>query len=134
MSDKEKKQKKPTKKELEKARDVLETWYAVGWHVNPKAIRPRDAVRLLEYVAILAHRAWINRIQRGKAPAEDVLPADGFILLALFIRHLASVAKVRSVRCDLLMKEFYDKEKRNIDRIEKGILAKIEREVSGVRK
>lgn len=83
---------------------------------------------LLEYVAILAHRAWVNSIQRGKAPAEDVSPAEGVILLALFIRHLASVAKVRSVRCDLLMKEFYGKEKRNIDRIEKGIMEKINKE------
>ena len=130
----EKKQKKPTKKELEKYRDALETWYAVGWHVNPKAIRPRDAVRLLEYVAILAHMAWINRIQRGKAPAEDVLPADGFILLALFIRHLASIAKVRSVRCDLLMKEFYDKEERNIDKIEHKIREKIREKVNGTSK
>ena len=120
-----KKESKPTKKELETARETLETWYVAGWSVNPKSLKVAEATRLIDYLAVCAHLAWQNRICRGEAPAEDVSPAEGFILLALFVRHLASVAKVRSVRCDLLMKEFYGKEKRTIDKISKKILEKV---------
>ena len=121
----EKKIKKPTKKECEKARELLETWYKLGWNVNPKALKAADVAYLLDYLAMFAHLVWQNRISRGKAPAEDISPAEGFILLALFVRHLASVAKVRSVRVGHLLKEFYGPEKRRIDKIEKKILEKV---------
>lgn len=117
--------KKPTKKALEKDREILETWYTLGWDVNPKVLQADDVASHLSCLAVFAHRVWQNRISRGKAPDEDVSPAEGFILLALFVRHLASVAKVRSVRVDHLLKEFYGPEKRKIDKIAKTILEEV---------
>ena len=86
-----------TKKQVADVDGLLLKWYALGWCVNPKRIRPSDVFRFLALLGTLAEASWNHEVRTGRAPAEDVNPAEGFYLMAFFVLEAARRGKVRSL-------------------------------------
>lgn len=117
----EKKTKKLTKKQVAEIDRFLLGWYALGWNANPNTLTVRDAVRCIITLACAAHVNWLHAMKTDRAPGEDVSPAEGLLPLAYLLEHCASKAKVRSVSCGLLQREFAKKHRKFTDQITKKI-------------
>ena len=101
------KPRKFTKRQITALDHLLLTWYALGWSVNPKRITPAEVFRFLTTIGTLAEASWNHAIRTGRAPDEDVSPAEGFYLMAFFVLETARRGKVRSLASRELVGRYY---------------------------
>lgn len=125
------KRKKPTKKQIAGIDLFLQRWYQIGWGTSPKTLTVRDAVNTILALACTAHVTWLHCMNVGRAPGEDISPAEGILPIAYLLEHCASAAKVRGVKCSLLQKEFAKKSRKTTDRVLDRIANKIHEIVPG---
>lgn len=69
----------------------------MGWSVNPKSVSVRDSARLLQHIGVAAHLSWSHSVRAGRAPAEDVSPAEGISLIAYLLMELGERAQIDSI-------------------------------------
>lgn len=61
--------------------------FRIGWCVNPDD--PKQSLHeILMVLAKMAHFDWIEAMNRGEVPCEDVSPGEGFQLMADTVREL----------------------------------------------
>lgn len=60
-------------------------WWRIGWSICPEDIN--ELLTTLDKAAEEAHKAWLEAIESGDAPPEDVSPGEGFALCAKLIRE-----------------------------------------------
>lgn len=125
------KMKKPTKKQIAEIDLFLQHWCEIGWGTSPETLTVRAAVNTILEIACSAHIHWLHRMNVGRAPGEDVSPAEGLLPIAYLLEHCASAAKVRGVKCGLLQKEFAKKSRKTTDRVLCRIANKIHEIVPG---
>lgn len=96
-----------TKRQIADLDHLLLKWYALGWSVNPKRITSAEVFRFLTTLGTLAEASWNHAIRTGRAPDEDVSPAEGFYLMAFFVLEAARRGKVRSLASRKLVDRYY---------------------------
>lgn len=104
------KKKKLTKAETDKIDTHSLGWYGIGWEMDPQKISIKNTVRLLKTLAAAAHMTWDHAMRTGRAPSEDVSPAEGLLLVAYTLDHLAKTAKVTSLKTSVLASYFQKKD------------------------
>lgn len=70
--------------------------WRMGWSLVPKDIN--DVYGLLDAMANWCHSQWLKAIDEGDAPAEDISPSEGFLLVKRIIQD--AVNKKGSVEND----------------------------------
>ena len=101
------KPRKFTKRQIADLDHLLLKWYALGWSVNPKRITSAEVFRFLTTLGTLAEASWNHAIRTGRAPDEDISPAEGFYLMAFFVLETARRGKVRSLASGKLLDRYY---------------------------
>ena len=64
---------------------AVEDLFRVGWDLYPKKIE--DVYDLLDDISKWCHERWIEAMQRGDAPNEDVSPGEGPLLVKRVIQE-----------------------------------------------
>ena len=64
---------------------AVEDMFRIGWEIYPKKID--DVYDLLDDVSNWCHERWIEAMQRGDAPNEDVSPGEGPLLVKKIIQE-----------------------------------------------
>lgn len=123
--------KKLTKKQTAEIDRQLQGWYALGWHVDPRTLKVKDAVKMLVTIACAAHVHWLHQMRVGRAPGEDVSPAEGLLPIAYLLEHCASAAKIRAVKCSLLEREFGKRHAKQTKAYIRSVLEAINRVAPG---
>ena len=63
---------------------AVEDLFRVGWELYPKKIE--DVYDLLDDISTWCNDRWIEAMQRGDAPSEDVSPGEGPMLVKKVIQ------------------------------------------------
>lgn len=101
------KPRKFTQRQIADLDHLLLGWYALGWSVNPKRITSAEVFRCLTTLGTLAEASWNHSIRAGRAPDEDISPAEGFYLMAFFVLEAARLGKVKSLAPGGLVDRYY---------------------------
>lgn len=64
---------------------AVEDLFRVGWELYPKKIE--DVYDLLDDISKWCHERWLEAMERGDAPPEDVSPGEGPILVKRVIQE-----------------------------------------------
>ena len=62
----------------------VEDLFRIGWEIYPKKIE--DVYDLLDDISTWCHERWIEAMQRGDAPNEDVSPGEGPMMVKKVIQ------------------------------------------------
>ena len=59
-------------------------WWRIGWNLAPDNLD--ELYQMLDKAAEKAHEAWLKAIEDGDAPAEDISPGEGFLVVKKVIQ------------------------------------------------
>lgn len=64
---------------------VVGDWWRIGWSLDPANLD--ELYQLLDKASEKAHNNWLKAIEDGDAPAEDISPGEGFLLVKKVIKE-----------------------------------------------
>jgi hypothetical protein len=69
-------------------------WWRIGWSLAPNSID--EIYHILDGAAKNAHEAWLKAMENGDAPAEDISPGEGFLLVKKIIQDAVNGKEVKN--------------------------------------
>jgi len=71
-------------KDVEDLRSLCQSeWWRVGWDFIPQSAE--DIVKLFKDASVKIHHMWLDAIERGEIPAEDVSPGEAFAMCSRIV-------------------------------------------------